>query len=83
MALLSFIGLIAIVTKNSSLTVLYIGLSAPLLFAVAIGGIASYWSQDVQDWKDMKDETIRLLREKIKQLELKRGEESSASGLPR
>lgn len=68
-SLLAFLGVAALATSNKFVVGTYILLSCPLLFAVAVGGITAYWHQDIEDYKEIKDEELRLHIEKIRVLE--------------
>lgn len=68
-ACLAVVGTTAMVSGSGTLTAVYVGVSAALLGAVAVGGAINYNNQDNQDIRDVWREKIRMLNNKLLNLE--------------
>ena len=66
---MAVLGTAAMVSGNGTLTVVYVGVSVALLGAVAVGGAINYNNQDNQDIRDVWREKIRMLNNKLCNLE--------------
>lgn len=67
--LLAVTGVVAGFVDNSTLHMVYVGLSTALLTATAVGGIVQHFRQESVDFREVYREKSRMQREKINSLE--------------
>ena len=62
-------GIVSCVIDNSTLHMVYVGLSTSLLTATAVGGIIQHFRQESVDFREVYREKYRTQKEKINTLE--------------
>jgi len=62
-------GIVSCVIDNSTLHMVYVGLSTSLLTATAVGGIIQHFRQESVDFREVYREKYRMQKEKINSLE--------------